>query len=224
MTGEFPSVYQPDDGRWSDPSDAGPVVEQGGEFRTGWPPAVYSPGERRELSPLARRVADRVAEHPDFPRPGIVFRDLAPVLLDPELTADIVSELEREARDRGADVVVAVESRGFLFGAPLAISLDLPLAIVRKQGKLPGDTITRQYDLEYGDAELELQLEALRSGQAVFVVDDLLATGGTLAAAAHLVERAGARVAGLGVVVELASLGGRDRLGDYNLLSILMLE
>lgn len=162
-------------------------------------------------------------DYPDFPRPGIVFRDLTPVLRVPGLHRDITRRLAEEAGAREATAVAGIESRGFLFAAPVAHELGVPLVTIRKQGKLPGSTLAESYALEYGTAELELQEAAVADDDRVFVVDDLLATGGTLEAASRLVERSGAGVAGLGVIVELAALEGRVRLHEYNLLSILVL-
>ncbi|HKK26829.1 MAG TPA: adenine phosphoribosyltransferase [Gemmatimonadota bacterium] len=172
---------------------------------------------------LAERIRGRIVDHPDFPRPGIVFRDLTPVLRVPGLHRDITRRLAGEVGARDATAVAGIESRGFLFAAPVAHELGLPLIAIRKQGKLPGSTLVESYALEYGTAELELQEEAVGGNDRVFVVDDLLATGGTLEAACRLVERRGAGVAGLGVIVELDALEGRARLQDYNLLSLLIL-
>lgn len=178
------------------------------------------PGRKDDL---AERIRGGIVDYPDFPRPGIVFRDLTPVLRVPGLHRDIARRLAEEVRARGATAVAGIESRGFLFAAPVAHELGLPLITIRKQGKLPGRTLAQSYDLEYGTAELELQEEALGEGDRVFVVDDLLATGGTLEAACRLVARSGAEVAGLGVIVELDALDGRARLADYNVLSLLHL-
>jgi len=173
---------------------------------------------------LAGRIRERVEDYADFPRPGIVFRDLTPVLRDPELTRAIARRLAEEAERRGATALAGIESRGFLFAAPAACALGAPLLTIRKQGKLPGSTLTEAYDLEYGSAELELQAGSVAAdGDRVLVVDDLLATGGTLAAACRLLESAGARVAGLAVVVELDGLDGRARLKNYNMFSLLRL-
>lgn len=175
------------------------------------------------MEDLAGRIRERVEDYPDFPRPGIVFRDLTPVLRDPELARAIARRLSQEAERRGATAMAGIESRGFLFAAPAACDLGVPLLTIRKRGKLPGSTLTEAYDLEYGSAELELQAGSVSPGDRVLVVDDLLATGGTLAAAGRLLESAGAQVAGLAVVVELDGLGGRARLKDYKLLSLLCL-
>lgn len=188
-----------------------------------WPPTLYVPAPEPTGTGLARRIEAAVRDYPDFPRRGVRFRDVVPVFRDPELFDDILTRLAGEAGRRRADWVAAVESRGFLLGAPLADRLGLPFAPIRKRGKLPGETVSRRYELEYDSAELELQLEAIAEGSAVLLVDDLLATGGTLRAAAGLVEQLGARVAGMAVLVELEALDGRESLKDYNLLSLISL-
>lgn len=186
-------------------------------------PVLHAPGEEAPPDGLAARVADRIRSYPDFPEPDIIFRDITPIFRDPALVSEIVQAFARDVEARGADLVAAVESRGFLFGVPLAAELDLPLALIRKQGKLPGDTVSRSYGLEYGEAVVELQRDAVRDGARTYVVDDLLATGGTLEAAAGLVRAAGAEVVGMGVLVELRALEGRERLENFNVLSILEL-
>ena len=195
----------------SDPGPAGP--------RAVWPPPVYQPPVEGDV--LAARIRARLVEYPDFPRPGIVFRDLMPILADPGLFRDVIDHLTVEATSAGAGSIAGIESRGFLFAAPLAARLGLPLFSVRKQGKLPGRTLQESYELEYGEAELEIQAGSTGAGDRVFLVDDLLATGGTLLAACRLVQRAGAEVAGLAVVVGLGALGGAARLRDYR-VSILV--
>lgn len=188
-----------------------------------WPPTVYVPAPELPEDELARRIGAALRTYEDFPREGVRFRDVFPIFRDPDLYDDVLARLAVAAERCGADSIAAVESRGFLLGAPLADRLGLPLAPVRKEGKLPGRTATRSYDLEYGTAELELQLDAVPDGSEVLLVDDLLATGGTLRAAAGLLEEIGARVAGMAVLVELEELGGRRSLEDYNLLSLVTL-
>lgn len=208
--------------------DAGPYVPppEGDEPPTApgtgtWPPSLYVPAPEPSDGELADRIRAAIRSYPDFPREGIRFRDVVPVFRDPDLFDDVLARMAGAARRWEADGVAAVESRGFLLGAPLADRLGLPLAPIRKQGKLPGETVTRAYELEYGSAELELQIEAIPAGASVLLVDDLLATGGTLRAAAGLLEDVGARVAGCTVLVELAALEGRTRMENYNLLSLL---
>jgi adenine phosphoribosyltransferase len=149
---------------------------------------------------------------PDFPQPGILFRDITPLMAEPALFADAVTLLGERVAVMQPDALVAVEARGFLFGAPLALQLGLPLVPVRKPGKLPGETHAVDYGLEYGRDRLELHVDALPGGARVVIIDDLLATGGTVAAAAELVMRSGATVAGAAFLIELVELGGRARL------------
>lgn len=149
----------------------------------------------------------------DFPKPGIQFRDITPLIAEPSRFADAVALMAARIAPLGPDAIVAVEARGFLFGAPLALALGLPLVPVRKPGKLPGETHMIAYGLEYGSDRLELHVDALSAGHRAVIVDDLLATGGTVAAAADLVRRTGAAVAGAIFLVELADLDGRARFG-----------
>ena len=153
-----------------------------------------------------------IRDVPDFPSPGILFRDLTPLLAAPEALAGAVDLLEAWARPRRPEVIAGVESRGFLFGAPLALRLGVGIVPVRKPGKLPWQTLTESYTLEYGRGELQMHADAVRPGARVLVVDDLLATGGTAAATTRLVRRAGGEVTGALFLVELIALGGRSRL------------
>jgi adenine phosphoribosyltransferase len=155
-------------------------------------------------------LARRVRSVPDFPRPGILFRDLTPMLADPDAFAASIRLLAQTTERPGA--VVGIESRGFVFGAGLALHWGVPFVPARKFGKLPGPTVRERYALEYGEDVLELHEDALRSGQPTVIVDDLLATGGTARAAAALVERLGARILGMLFVIELEGLGGRERV------------
>lgn len=162
--------------------------------------------------PRLDRVAAAIRLIADFPLPGIQFRDITTLIGDPAAFADSVALLTDVARARQPDVIVAVEARGFLFGAPLALALGLPLVPVRKPGKLPADTHAIDYGLEYGRDRLELHVDALAPGARALLVDDLLATGGTIGAAAALVRRVGASVAGALFLIELGDLGGRGAL------------
>ncbi len=161
---------------------------------------------------LARRVRERVRDVPDFPTPGILFRDIAPALSDGPLFRDIIAHFADRFRDAGADSIVAIESRGFIIGAPLAVQLGLGFTLVRKPGKLPWKTIRVEYALEYGADALEAHTDALGSGHRALIVDDVLATGGTAAATVDLVRKLGATPIGCAFVIELAPLAGRDRL------------
>jgi adenine phosphoribosyltransferase len=169
------------------------------------------------LAPLRARVRDI----PDFPKPGILFRDLTPLMGDgPVLRLCVDLLVERVERHR-PDVIVAVESRGFIFGAPVAAALGIGFAPVRKPGKLPARTLRRTYDLEYGTDSLEMHADAVGQGTRVVVVDDLLATGGTAAATVELVREQGAEVAAAVFVVELALLRGRERLAGLPVHALL---
>ncbi len=156
---------------------------------------------------------------PDFPQQGIVFKDVSPLLGNPEAFHDVI-ECFRLEWSGDIDAIAALDARGFLFGGALALVLGLPLVMLRKKGKLPGDTIGIEYGLEYGTASLEVQQGTFAPGSRVLVIDDLLATGGTAAAAIALVERSGACVAGCAFVVELVALCGRRMLGDYRIQSL----
>jgi adenine phosphoribosyltransferase len=157
---------------------------------------------------------------PDFPTPGILFRDITPLLLDPRGFAAAVSGLREYIRERSPDAIVGIESRGFIFATPIAAELRLPFVPVRKPGKLPAARMSVEVSLEYGTTQLDIHSDALRRGQRVVIVDDLLATGGTAAGAAKLVELLGAEVAGVAFVVELEALRGRDKLRDYDVRSL----
>jgi adenine phosphoribosyltransferase len=159
---------------------------------------------------LAERVRGLVREVPDFPLPGILFRDITPLLADAPAFAALVESWARV--HAGVDVVAGVEARGFIFAAPLAVRLGAGFVPIRKSGKLPGATEQASYALEYGTATLEVTRDAFRPGQRVLLVDDVLATGGTAAAAIELIERMGAEVTAVQVLVELVELAGRDRL------------
>jgi adenine phosphoribosyltransferase len=168
----------------------------------------------------ARFIKERIRSVPDFPKPGIVFRDITTFLLDPQALRLAVDTLVREARSRGAEIIVGIESRGFIFGCAVATQLGVGFVPVRKPGKLPGTTTRETYELEYGTDALEIHDDALRPGQKVLIVDDLLATGGTAAATVRLVEKTGAEVCGLAFVIELGFLGGRTKLTDHPVFAL----
>ena len=165
-------------------------------------------------------LTEHIRAIPDFPRPGIVFRDITPLLKRPDLFRQVINRFADHYAPQQVDAVVGIEARGFLFAAPLAFRLEKPLIPVRKEGKLPFETLSVRYTLEYGDSAIEVHTDAIAPGQRALVVDDLLATGGTLAAAARLVEATGGEAAGMAVLVELTGLGGRDRLRGYEVLSL----
>ena len=162
-----------------------------------------------------------VRDIPDFPRPGIVFKDITPLLLDPAALDQAVSELTALAGPLSVDLVVAAEARGFILGAALARELGVGFVPARKPGKLPSETVSAEYALEYGIDALELHADALAGGTRVLVHDDLLATGGTAAAVCELVADLGAVVAGCAFLIELSFLGGRARLAPHQVLSVI---
>ena len=166
-------------------------------------------------------LKDFIRDIPDFPQPGILFRDITPLLRNAAAFNYAVDQLAERYQGQPLDAIVAVESRGFLFGAPLACRMSKPLITVRKPGKLPGATISVEYDLEYGSNVMEMHASDVAAGDKVLLLDDLLATGGTLAAAAKLVEQAGGQVASIALVIELEALAGRQALGDYDIFSLI---
>ncbi len=165
--------------------------------------------------PEPLKALSLIRDVPDFPKPGILFKDITPVLADGDALSEVIGALTRAAGRLSPDVIAGVESRGFLFGAPIAHAMNLGLVPVRKAGKLPAKTVQVEYALEYGTATVEMHEDSISPGQRVVIVDDLLATGGTAMAAAQLVEKLGGTVAGFVFLVELAFLGGREKLGSY---------
>ena len=165
---------------------------------------------------LAQRAAGLIHDVPDYPRPGVVFKDITPLLADGPTFAGIVRHMVDRA-PAGVDLVVGMEARGFILGAPVAVGLGAGFVPVRKEGKLPRTTLAGSYELEYGSAVLELHADTVTAGARVLVVDDVLATGGTAAATVELVEQAGGIVVGLAFLMELTFLGGRDRLDGLDI-------
>ena len=165
-------------------------------------------------------LKSHIRDIPDFPSPGILFRDITPLLALPDAFKYVIDSLMGHYPEDAFDCIVGIESRGFLLGAPIAYVMQKPLVLVRKQGKLPYDTLSVEYSLEYGSNVMEIQVGDISQDSRVLVVDDLLATGGTLRAAAELVENCGATVVGMGLVIELNGLGGRDLLSKYDLYSL----
>ena len=158
---------------------------------------------------------------PDFPKPGILFRDITPLLAEPAAFAAAIDQLATPWLSAEIDAVAAVEARGFLFAAPLALRLGVGLIPVRKPGKLPAETVSYSYDLEYGSDTLEMHRGIVKEAARVLVIDDVLATGGTAEACVKLLETSGATVAGCAFLVELEGLGGRDRLGGHRVETVL---
>ena len=170
----------------------------------------------------AAHVRSLIRDVPDYPSPGILFRDITPLLADAAGLADVIDAFARASADMGEiDLVAGMEARGFLFGAPLATRLGVGFLPLRKAGKLPPPVERVDYELEYGSASIELRSGTLRAGARVLLVDDVLATGGTAAAAADLVRRGGGEVAGLAFLLELAALHGRGRLDGHDVVSLL---
>jgi adenine phosphoribosyltransferase len=160
----------------------------------------------------AEALAAKIRAIPDFPKPGILFRDVTPLLLDPAAFRAAVEAMVAPFRADRVDRVLGIESRGFLFAAPIALSLGVGLGLVRKHGKLPYDTLQARYELEYGVDHVEMHVDTLAAGQRVLVVDDLIATGGTAAAAVELARQANAEVVGCSFLIELAALAGAKRV------------
>jgi adenine phosphoribosyltransferase len=166
-------------------------------------------------------IAAFIRPIPDFPKPGILFRDITPLLADAAAFAASIERLATPWRGGQLDAIAAVEARGFLFAGPLALELGVGVIPVRKPGKLPADTIAHEYELEYGRDRLEMHKDVLARGSRVLVVDDVLATGGTAAACMRLVEAGGAKVAGAAFLIELEALGGRERLTPHRVETVL---
>ncbi len=162
-----------------------------------------------------------VRDIPDFPKEGILFRDITPLLADAGALRAAVEALAEPFRDDGVEMVLGIESRGFILGAPVALALGAGLGLVRKEGKLPYRTHQVTYDLEYGSDSVEMHIDAVRDGERVLVVDDLIATGGTVGAAVKLARQAGADVVGCSFLIELVDLRGRERLGDERIHVVL---
>ncbi len=161
-----------------------------------------------------------IRDVPDFPKPGILFKDITPLLAVPEAFQYVIDAFAEEFGDR-VNAVAAAEARGFLFAAPLALKLRIPLVPLRKPGKLPYRSHAVQYDLEYGSAELQVHIDAIQPGDRVLLIDDLLATGGTLEAGVKLIEKAGGQVAAIGCLVELKFLNGRERLRPHEVFTLI---
>ena len=170
------------------------------------------------------RLAARIREIPEFPKPGIVFRDITPLLADPSALALAVELLANPFRGKNIDLVVGAESRGFIFGTAVACCLSAGFVVVRKPGKLPHKKISMSYDLEYGKDTLEMHADAIVAGQRVLIVDDLLATGGTMKACCDLVTNLGGTIAGVAVLIELAGLGGREKVAPHAVHAVVRYE
>lgn len=162
-----------------------------------------------------------IADIPDFPEPGVIFRDVTPLLANKDAYQESIQLISEFAKDKKVDVIVGPEARGFLFGCPVALALHCGFVPVRKPGKLPREVISQSYDLEYGSNEIQMHSDSIQAGQNVLVVDDLLATGGTVEAAITLIEKMGGNVVGTAFLIELEALKGRELLKDYDVFSVL---
>ena len=165
---------------------------------------------------IAHKLEHKIREIKDFPKQGINFKDITPLLADPSLSSQVIEAFKEKLKSQKIDAILGVESRGFLFGMMLANELNIPFIPVRKAGKLPAQTISEEYSLEYGTASIEIHVDALKKGWNVVIHDDLLATGGTAKAAANLVQRLGAKVSAFLFIVELSFLEGREPLRNYS--------
>ena len=171
-----------------------------------------------------KKLEDYVRSIPDFPEPGIIFRDITSILQDADGLRLAIDSMQELLKGVDFDVIVGAESRGFVFGAPIAYNLHKPFVLIRKKGKLPCETVSKEYDLEYGSAEIEMHKDSIKPGQKVVLVDDLIATGGTIQAAAELVESMGGQVVKILFLMELKGLKGRERLKKYDVDSVIQYE
>ena len=171
-----------------------------------------------------KKLEDYVISIPNLPKPGIIFRDITGILEDADGLKLAIDSLQKELEGLDFDVIAGTESRGFIFGMPLAYNLHKPFVPIRKKGKLPREVVRQSYDLEYGSATIEMHKDALKPGQKVVLVDDLIATGGTIEAAAKLVEQLGGEVVKMLFVMELAGLKGREKLSRYDISSAIVYE
>lgn len=171
---------------------------------------------------LEEKLKSEIRDVPDFPVPGIIFKDITPIMMNPVLSKEVLEELKQSVLDLGITKIAGIESRGFLFGYPLAMELGLPFVLIRKKGKLPYHKVSHAYALEYGQAEIEMHIDAVNETDTVLIHDDLLATGGSASAAGQLVNNCGAKVAGFSFLVELKFLGGREKLLPFteNILTL----
>ena len=162
-----------------------------------------------------------IKDIPDFPEPGVLFRDVTPLLADKDAYQESIRLLSDNKKKKKVDLVVGPEARGFLFGCPVALALNCGFVPVRKPGKLPREVVSQSYDLEYGSNEIQMHSDSIQPGQNVLIVDDLLATGGTVDAAVSLIEKMGGNVVGIAFLIELEALKGRELLKDYDVYSVL---
>ena len=171
-----------------------------------------------------KKIEEYVRSIPDFPEPGIIFRDITSVLQDAEGLQLAINSMQEFLKDVDVDVIAGAESRGFIFGVPIAYNLHKPFVPIRKKGKLPCETVSASYDLEYGSATIEMHKDSIKPGQKVVLVDDLIATGGTVEAAIKLIEQLGGEVVKVIFMMELAGLNGRAKLANYDVASVITYE
>lgn len=171
---------------------------------------------------MAKTLEEYVRTIPDYPKKGIMFRDVTTVIGDADGFKLAIDEMTKKIGDTDFDVIAGVESRGFIFGAPIAYNLGKPFVLVRKAGKLPCETVSESYELEYGQATIEMHKDSIKPGQKVVLIDDLIATGGSIQAAAHLVEKLGGEVVKMIFLMELAGLKGREKLSKYDVESVII--
>jgi adenine phosphoribosyltransferase len=165
-------------------------------------------------------IKEYIKEYADFPKEGIIFRDISPILREPKAFQYVINSFYEEYKDYNIDLIAGIESRGFIFASALALKFNKGMIMIRKQGKLPGYTYTKKYDIEYGNATMEIQKEAIKKGDRVLIIDDLIATGGTARASAQLIEELGGKVVGFAFVIELMSLKGIETISKYKTYSL----
>ena len=165
---------------------------------------------------IEQKVKDAIRDIPKKKKKGIIFKDITPILQNPQLCTEIIEDIKEKVKDLNIQGVAGIESRGFLIGVPLAIALNVPFILIRKKGKLPYETVSYKYDLEYGSAEIEMHTDAVFKGQNILLHDDLLATGGSASAAAELIQMQGANVTAINFLVELSFLKGREVIEKYS--------
>lgn len=165
---------------------------------------------------IEEKLKEAIRDIPNFPKEGIVFKDITPIMMNPKLSNETLLHLVDVYRNQQIDAVAGIESRGFLFGYALAMKLEVPFILIRKKGKLPYEKISHSYDLEYGSSVIEMHTDAVKKGQRILIHDDLLATGGSAEAAAHLIEKSGGKVAGFNFLVALDFLNGQKKLSHFS--------
>ncbi|MFD1553853.1 adenine phosphoribosyltransferase [Putridiphycobacter roseus] len=168
------------------------------------------------MEALIKQIESEIRDVPDFPKEGIIFKDITPLFKNPKLIKEMVAYLKMQYKDAPIDAIAGIESRGFLLGVPLALALNVPFILIRKKGKLPCKTIAHSYQLEYGEATIEVHEDAIEPGQNVLIHDDLIATGGSASAAAELIKKLKGNVYGFNFLIELSFLNGEENLRDYS--------